>query len=108
MDLVLPVSNESWTEETRRAPPFAYSTPTGLAQAAERAAASPEPPFPVESPRSPVFAARLRVHLGVPVQVGAGVGDRALSRRRQGRRRLVEGQIGRESRERAAARGEHG
>jgi 2-polyprenyl-3-methyl-5-hydroxy-6-metoxy-1,4-benzoquinol methylase len=58
VDLVLPVSNESWTEETRRAPPFAYSTPTGLARAAERAADSAEPPFPVVAPRSPVFAAR--------------------------------------------------
>lgn len=57
-ELVLPVSNESWMEETRRAPAFAYSTPTGLAQAAERAAGCRDLPFPVTSPRSPVFAAR--------------------------------------------------
>jgi len=57
-DLVLPVSNESWMDETRRAPAFAYSTPTGLAQAAERAAGCRDLPFPVASPRSPVFVAR--------------------------------------------------
>lgn len=58
VDLVLPVSNESWMEETRRAPAFAYSTPTGLARAAERAAGCRDLPFPVGSPRSPVFATR--------------------------------------------------
>ncbi len=57
-DLVLPVSNESWMEETRRAPAFAYSTPTGLAEAAERAAGCRDLPFSVGCPRSPVFAAR--------------------------------------------------
>lgn len=59
VDLVLPVSNESWMEETRRAPAFAYSTPTGLAQAAARAAGGRDLPFPLGSePRSPVFVAR--------------------------------------------------
>ena len=45
-------------EETHGAPPFAYSTPTGLARAAERAAQSPDPPFPLASARSPVYAVR--------------------------------------------------
>lgn len=45
-------------EEARRPPPFAYSTPTALARAAERAAGSPDAPFPLDSPRSPVFAVR--------------------------------------------------
>lgn len=58
VDLVLPVSNESWTEETRRAPAFAYSTPSGLAEVAGLAAASGALPFPLDVPRSPVYAAR--------------------------------------------------
>ena len=58
--LVLPVSNEPWTEEVRHAPSFAYSTPTGLleAAAAHAGAASAASSFPVASPRSPVFAVR--------------------------------------------------
>jgi SAM-dependent methyltransferase len=57
-DLVLPVSNEGWTEEVRRAPAFAYSTPSGLLEAARLVADSGGPPFPLSSPRSPVYAAR--------------------------------------------------
>jgi SAM-dependent methyltransferase len=57
-DLVLPVSNEPWSEELRRAPPFAYSTPSTLAQAAALAAAAAAVPFPLDAPRSPVFAVR--------------------------------------------------
>jgi 2-polyprenyl-3-methyl-5-hydroxy-6-metoxy-1,4-benzoquinol methylase len=57
-DVVLPVSNEAWTDEARRAPSFSYSTPSGLLEAARFAADSAAPPFPVQSPRSPVFAAR--------------------------------------------------
>jgi 2-polyprenyl-3-methyl-5-hydroxy-6-metoxy-1,4-benzoquinol methylase len=57
-DLVLPVSNEAWTDELRRAPAFAYSTPSGLVEAAQAAAEAEGSPFPVASPRSPVFAAR--------------------------------------------------
>lgn len=58
VDLVLPVSNEAWTDELRLAPAFAYSTPSGLLEAARVAADSAAPPFPLLSPRSPVFAAR--------------------------------------------------
>lgn len=65
-DLVLPVSNESWMEETRRAPASAYSTPTGLARAAERAAQSREPPFSLVSARSPVFAVRRSALAALP------------------------------------------
>ena len=57
-DLVLPVSNEAWADELRRAPAFSYSTPSGLVEAAQIAAAANEPAFAVRSPRSPVFAAR--------------------------------------------------
>lgn len=57
-DLVLPVSNEGATEEVRRPPAFAYSTPSGLLEAAQLAAQSAGAPFPVPSPSSPVFAAR--------------------------------------------------
>ena len=53
--LVLPVSNEPWTEEVRHAPSFAYSTPSGLVEAARAGAASAASSFPVASPRSPVF-----------------------------------------------------
>lgn len=57
-ELVVPVSNEAWTDEARHAPPFAYSTPTGLLEAAQLAVDSAAPPFPIDSPHSPVFAAR--------------------------------------------------
>ncbi|HEY3170156.1 MAG TPA: class I SAM-dependent methyltransferase [Thermoanaerobaculia bacterium] len=57
-DLVLPVSNEAWTGDTRRAPPFAYSTPSALIEAARLAADSASSPFPLPDPRSPVFVAR--------------------------------------------------
>ena len=57
-DLVLPVSNEGLTDDVRQAPPFTYSTPSELAETARLAADSATSPFPVLSPRSPVFAAR--------------------------------------------------
>jgi 2-polyprenyl-3-methyl-5-hydroxy-6-metoxy-1,4-benzoquinol methylase len=77
--LVLPVSNESWMEETRRAPPFAYSTPTGLAEAAERAAAGSDLPFPVDSPRAPVFAARRSSLAALPADLPLDEAPAALS-----------------------------
>ena len=67
--VVLPVSNESWMDETRRAPPFAYSTPSSLAEAAESAAAGSELPFPVGSPRAPVFAARRKSLAALPAEL---------------------------------------
>lgn len=65
-DVVLPVSNESWTEEVRRPPAFAYSTPSGLLEVARLAADSGEPPFRIVSPRSPVYAARRSALAALP------------------------------------------
>jgi SAM-dependent methyltransferase len=65
-DLVLPVSNEAWTDEVRRAPAFAYSTPSGLLEVARLAADSGASPFPLVSPRSPVYAARRAVLAALP------------------------------------------
>jgi SAM-dependent methyltransferase len=56
--LILPVSNEPWTEEARRVPPFAYSTPTLLAEAAAFLADSAGPLRPCAEPASPAFAVR--------------------------------------------------
>jgi hypothetical protein len=58
VDIVLPVSNEPWGEETRGAPAFAYSTPSALDETARHAAGLSLPPFPLERPRSPVYAVR--------------------------------------------------
>src|SRR5437868_2674097 len=58
LSLVLPVSNEPWTEEARRAPPFVYMTPTQLAEAVAYVASLPGGLRPSESPSSPVFAIR--------------------------------------------------
>jgi 2-polyprenyl-3-methyl-5-hydroxy-6-metoxy-1,4-benzoquinol methylase len=66
-DLVMPVSNEAWTDEARHAPSFAYSTPTDLLEAARLAADSAAAPFPIDLPRSPVFAARRSALEKLPV-----------------------------------------
>ncbi len=87
VDLVLPVSNEPWLEETRRAPPFAYSTPSGLVETAERAARTEEAAFSLASPRSPVYAVRRAALAGLPAglaldevpQAIAAAGGRALA-----------------------------
>lgn len=65
-ELVLPVSNEAWTDDVRKAPPFAYSTPSGLLEVARLAADSAAAPFPVLSPRSPVFVARRSALVKLP------------------------------------------
>lgn len=64
--LVLPVSNEPWSEEARLAPPFAYHTPALLEEAVRFMAASAAPPRPATSPRSGVFAVRRRVLSKLP------------------------------------------
>jgi 2-polyprenyl-3-methyl-5-hydroxy-6-metoxy-1,4-benzoquinol methylase len=64
--LVLPVSNEPWTEQARRVPPFAYSTPTLLAEAAAFLAGSAGPLEPCADPASPVFAVRREVLGALP------------------------------------------
>ena len=65
-DLVLPVTNEPWTEEARCAPPFAYLTPALLEESARLIAAQAPAPRLADSPRSPVFAVRRRVLSGLP------------------------------------------
>jgi 2-polyprenyl-3-methyl-5-hydroxy-6-metoxy-1,4-benzoquinol methylase len=67
--LVLPVSNEPWTEEARGVPPFAYSTPTLLAEAAAFLARSAEPLRPCAQPASPVFAVRREVLEALPASL---------------------------------------
>jgi 2-polyprenyl-3-methyl-5-hydroxy-6-metoxy-1,4-benzoquinol methylase len=66
LSLVLPVSNEPWTEEARRAPPFVYMTPTQLAEAVAFVASLPGGLRPAESPSSPVFAIRRGALDGLP------------------------------------------
>ncbi len=66
MDLLLPVSNEPWTEEARSAPPFAYATPRLLEEAARFLAANAPPLRPAASPRSPVFAVKRAVLASFP------------------------------------------
>jgi SAM-dependent methyltransferase len=58
LELVVPVSNEPWCEEARRAPPFAYLTPTLLAEAAAAIARDAGPLRPAAAPASPVYAVR--------------------------------------------------
>ncbi|MEX0879097.1 MAG: class I SAM-dependent methyltransferase [Thermoanaerobaculia bacterium] len=58
LDLVLPVSNEAETEEARLAPPFAYPTPTLLAEAVEFLAREAGPLRPTAAAPSPVYAIR--------------------------------------------------
>jgi len=58
LDLVAPGTNEPWCEAARVAPPFAYSTPALLAEAAAFLAASVPPPQVVTGLASPVYAVR--------------------------------------------------
>jgi 2-polyprenyl-3-methyl-5-hydroxy-6-metoxy-1,4-benzoquinol methylase len=64
--LVLPVTNEPWTEEARSTPPFAYHTPSLLEEAARHIAAQASSARPAASPRSPVYAVRREALLGLP------------------------------------------
>jgi 2-polyprenyl-3-methyl-5-hydroxy-6-metoxy-1,4-benzoquinol methylase len=64
--LVLPVSNESDSEETRRAPPFAYVTPTLLAEAVEFLGREAAPLRPVPAASSPVYAIRREALRALP------------------------------------------
>jgi SAM-dependent methyltransferase len=65
-DLVLPVTNEPWTEEARFAPPFAYQTPALLEESARFLGAHAPAPWRAVLPRSPVFAVRRRVLSELP------------------------------------------
>ena len=64
--LVVPVSNEPWSEEARAAPPFAYHTPALLEEAVHLLAASSPSPRPAASPRSGVFAVSRKILAGLP------------------------------------------
>lgn len=64
--LLLPATNEPWTEEARAAAPFLYTTPTLLREAVESAAARGEPLRPVQAPASPVYAVRREVLRTLP------------------------------------------
>ncbi|HEY4231214.1 MAG TPA: class I SAM-dependent methyltransferase [Thermoanaerobaculia bacterium] len=66
--LVLPVTNEpvGASEEARATPPFLYSTPTLLAEAAAAVAARNESLRPSRSPASPVYAIRRHVLRTLP------------------------------------------
>ena len=65
-DLVLPVTNEPWSEEARGSPAFAYHTPALLEEAVRQVASHPGPIRPAAEPRSPVFAVRREVLSGLP------------------------------------------
>jgi 2-polyprenyl-3-methyl-5-hydroxy-6-metoxy-1,4-benzoquinol methylase len=65
-DVVVPVTNEPWAEEARSAPPFAYSTPSLLAEAVRFMSAIAPELRPARAPDSPVFAARREVLAALP------------------------------------------
>jgi 2-polyprenyl-3-methyl-5-hydroxy-6-metoxy-1,4-benzoquinol methylase len=65
-DLVLPVTNEPWSEEARGAPVFAYHTPALLEEAVREVASRPAPVRLAAAPRSPVFAVRREVLAALP------------------------------------------
>ncbi len=65
-DVVLPVTNEPWSEEARGAPAFAYHTPVLLEEAVREIASRPVPARPACAPRSPVYAVRREVLAGLP------------------------------------------
>ena len=65
-DVLLPVSNEPWSEEARCAPPFAYHTPSLLEEAVRFVASSTSEARRAHSPRSPVFAVRRDSLAGFP------------------------------------------
>lgn len=64
--LVLPVSNEAEADEARRAPAFAYLTPTLLSEAVRLMAASAGPSYPAAAPASPVYAVSREALGGLP------------------------------------------
>lgn len=64
--VLLPVSNEAEAEEARFAPPFAYLTPTLLAEAAAFAAASGGEIRRAAAPASPVYAVRRSALAALP------------------------------------------
>jgi 2-polyprenyl-3-methyl-5-hydroxy-6-metoxy-1,4-benzoquinol methylase len=65
-DVVVPVTNEPWSEEARGAPAFTYHTPALLEEAVREVASRPAPVRPASAARSPVFAVRREVLAGLP------------------------------------------
>ena len=67
--MVLPVSNEPWTDEARAAPPFLYSTPTLMGEAVASIAAGGEALRKAKSPASPIYATRREALVGLSADV---------------------------------------
>jgi 2-polyprenyl-3-methyl-5-hydroxy-6-metoxy-1,4-benzoquinol methylase len=86
-DVALPVSNEPWSEEARRAPPFAYHTPALLEEAAAAIASTAARPRLAADARSPVFAARRALLRGLPPALALDEAPREAAR--LGRRVVV-------------------
>ena len=81
LSIVLPVSNEALAPEERFAPPFAYLTPTLLAEAADFAAASAGPLRPLAVPSTPVYAIRRTALAGLPPSLPLAVAAAEAARR---------------------------
>lgn len=64
--LVLPVSNESESDQTRRAPPFAYQTPTLLGEAVEFLGREAAALRPVRAASAPVYVIRRKALRALP------------------------------------------
>jgi 2-polyprenyl-3-methyl-5-hydroxy-6-metoxy-1,4-benzoquinol methylase len=78
---VAPVSNEAVSPEERFAPPFAYLTPTLLAEAADFAAACAGPLRPLAAPSTPVYAIRRTALAGLPPSLPLAVAAAEAARR---------------------------
>jgi SAM-dependent methyltransferase len=87
-DLVLPVTNEPWSEETRGSPAFAYHTPALLEEAVRQVASRPGPIRPAGAPRSPVFAVRHEILAELPA--GLPLDEVPEEAHRRGRRVFID------------------
>src|SRR5512143_738492 len=87
-DLVVPVSNEPWSEQARGAPAFAYQTPSLLERVAMQAALCESPPAPATDLDSPVYAVQRSVLAGLPPDLPLDEVPAAAAR--AGRRLLVD------------------
>ncbi len=87
-DLVLPVTNEPWSEEARGSPAFAYPTPAVLEEAVREAASRAAPIRAAAAPRSPVFSVRREVLSGLPA--GLPLDEVPEEAHRQGRRVFID------------------
>lgn len=87
-DLVLPVTNEPWSEEARGSPAFAYSTPAQLEEVVRQAASRAAPIRAAAAPRSPVYAIRREVLWGLPA--GLPLDEVPEEAHRRGRRVFID------------------